>query len=487
MIGEATVRGEAKAVGTPEKVVIAPTRTALHGIGRFILYSLIGFTLVAMTTTSEYWAPALTFPAFALITSSSQIRPTLREVLSPRGSLFWVGWATNILIPTLILLFGFSQGQLPYLTPTSLINAASLVIIGVFALAAISFQLTGIAIKPKNRPQFAVESARIPVNIAVAFIAIGITASLIRLYELGGPTSYYSAILQGQGDPAMFTRPMGSVMTLLTAFGPPFAVIGIVALWSNDELKNRCTPARRFTYIALAILPTTVYSYNRAAILTTALALITATAFFRPVRRITILFGTAAVLLVATKFGQNRNSLINSDWIQGDHEIVDLLQVYLGGPQFLSFGLNIPIEGFNPSLIIGSILAPLPGIGEVFRANSASMIFNFNVYEGYAARDQVVPMIAETRWSLTALGVALVAVALGVVLKRLQTSYDNATTIVEVFVVSIVAMWCAALLFMSVQSVSQIFVYFFPPYILMYLLIKRRKRANSYLPATPTA
>lgn len=434
---------------------------------RLLLFLIVPSAVLALGPSPWYWASVVSCGVFAACTSFTSLQPKLRDLMSPKGAIYWVGLIVQVLVPLSISSFGQSPAQFPWLPSYQSVNLATLITTCAFVVLVVGFSLGDK--KGLKAAGLTSSKTRIPNFVIVLFILFGFAGSIFRLNSMGGIVAYFS----GLGDRAESLASASPLIVLFSAFGPPFFTIAMVAIWQKMEEAYVSTFPKRFFLILLATLPMTVYSYNRAATVTTLLALLTVAAYLRPFRVLTVVVSMVAILLAGYSFGNfrsemiyNQNSSVGSWATESYLGIVHFIQVYFTGPQFLGFGLEMPPPSSNWGGAIGSLLAPLPILGEPFRAISSSVYFNYNIYGGSQSVDQVIPTTLELTWMGFVPFVSYFLVV-GLIVGRISRKLRQTIEVLPLYVGSFCSMWLVASLFMSIQVVSQMLIYFVPAGVLM--------------------
>jgi hypothetical protein len=155
-------------------------------------------------------------------------------------------------------------------------------------------------------------------------------------------------------------------------------------------------------------------------------------------------------------------------------DLVDTLQMYGSGPQYLGFLLERSDWGRAPylgSTLFPSLVEPLPVIGRQFRASSGPTIYNEMIYGTSGIEDQIIPFSGEMFLNFHIFGVMVGFCLLAVVASWLQQLFERASNSLEVYIWQYAAVWILFLVLGSISVTSQILFYFFWP-IYFYFALK---------------
>jgi hypothetical protein len=160
------------------------------------------------------------------------------------------------------------------------------------------------------------------------------------------------------------------------------------------------------------------------------------------------------------------------------HDLGSQVQTYASAPQFTGYLLETAAgshERFSPGVLLGSLLSPVPILGKGFRDMSGPAVYNRLIYGNVDVVDQIIPFEAEVYLCLGPAGLVGAFVAIGLIIGRMQRSFDRAPSAVHAYVLQFTATWVAFLVQGSLAAVAQIFIYFFWP-IYGYALLRLHAR-----------
>jgi hypothetical protein len=447
--------------------------------------------LAAVASGLLFFIPAILSPACRLRRDAP---------ISPLNWILFAFFLQLVLLPTLIAVQGASMGALPFLPSPASIQHALLV----SSVAYVSFCSAYAFLRPRvgagrvAQPQ----SPNPPgLRIVAVFAALGTLGVLLRFK---GPADF----LEYLGDPVSWLTAEGEVTlgTGAATFLRPFLLVAIVMLWSRwaDLRGKRSSTAARFAATLAAILGIALvgatYNLNRASIVVPVLAL--AAAFSKHIRRITpVALVVASALAVGPlllvglyRMGNvSREEIVSQPRSQGglmqDIDYSEQLQIYGAAPQFLAFVIDRvePLSHRPGSLLLSSLLYPVPVLGKRFRPQSAVTLYNEMISGPIDSVDQVIPFEGELYWSGGIAGVAAGFVLLGFLLAGLQAGFDAARGAFQTYAYQYSAIWATFLVVGSLEVVSQIVVYFFWPIFTFAAVHALRLRGWSSGPITSAA
>jgi hypothetical protein len=448
--------------------------------------------LAAVASGLLFFIPAVLFPACRLRRDAP---------ISPLNWILFAFFLQLVLLPTLVAVQGPRLGQLPFLPSAASMQRAILV----SSVAYISFCSAYVLLQSHGRSgRFAQPHSASPpgLRLVAMFAVVGTLGVLLRFRS---PADF----LEYLGDPGSWSTSSEGEVTLSTAastFFRPFLLVAVVMLWSRwaDLRGKRSSPAARLAATAAAVVGICIvgatYNLNRASIVVPVLAL--AAAFSRHVRRVTpaaLAAATAVAIGPLLLVGPYRMGTISREEIvsqpqsggglMGDIDYSEQLQIYGAAPQFLAFVIeHVEPLGRRPgSLIVSSLLYPVPVLGKPFRAQSAVTLYNELISGSIDSVDQVVPFEGELYWSGGLAAVAAGFALLGFLLARLQAGFDGARGAFQTYAYQYAAIWASFLVVGSLEAVSQIVVYFFWPIFVAAAVHALRLRAGASGPITSAA
>jgi len=476
-------------------------------------WSFIAFAVVAvafLSVPSENKYPGALVGAFVFFLVQCFLpscRPVSGKSLCPWNWVLFVFFLQLVLLPLSVLLFGPSQGVLPFLPSDRAINLAMLINTAAFTAFCTTYHYFA------RRREIGRESGASLQNSptvgrapSLGYIALNGALGLIGFFFAFGALSKVEEYFS---DPSGYlSRLAGDADKLGLAAGQflrPFLGICVVMLWCRWLDGKRSHKTKHFSSIitAVAILAVcfsnATFNYNRGSLIVPLVAML-AVIVSGPGRapRRTVVSAGAIVLLVLVLmpfYGAYRNSnftgheLFNDpsvrDFLADKVELSDLFQVYGGAPQYLGFFLETGNWGAEPKwgrVLVSSAMAPVPILGKAFRQNSGTAIFNRLIYGTLDVADQVAPFQGEAFLDFRFAGVLVGFFILGWIAFKLQTAFALSQSFFEVFTWQYFSVWTFFLIFASLSVVSQIFIYFCWPFYL-YFIYRRLKSRSERQPA----
>jgi hypothetical protein len=393
-----------------------------------------------------------------------------------------------VLIPLLIVHFGFTRGVLAYLPSSKAINAGLFVQIVAFLSYILGFvwKARNIEIKsssgsvrkarPFTRPGFCA-------TIAILFLVIGLVGFALRFASF---RHYLDYLADPTSKVIRVEYLVGSLQGALSTFMTPFLGYAFVFGWTwwvdTKSSPKSLVTSGVVTVFVLCIISflNLAYSFNRGAIVGPVAGIISV--FSLRVRRIpnTVLVASGVTLLYAALLlGEYRTT--KSSEAAGEIKtlgrnisFVDWFQVYGSGPQFSGFLIENLDYGVDPKwgiTILSSVLSPVPVLGKGFRSTSGVELYNRLIYDWAPSSDQVIPFAAEVFINFHVIGVIIAFILVGVVIANLQSSYLDSGSGFESYYFFIMSVWVSFLVVGSIAVLSQIFVYFFWP-VYLYMILR---------------
>jgi hypothetical protein len=476
-------------------------------------WSLVAFVVVAiafLSVPSENKYPGALVGAFVFFLVQFFLpacRPVSRKLLCPWNWALFVFFLQLVLLPLSVLLFGPSQGVLPFLPSDRAINLAMLINTAAFAAFCGTYHYFArrweISRRSSSLQQDSGITGRAPSLVYIALNgALGFMGFFFAFGALSKVAEYFS-------DPAGYLSRFAGVSDKLGLaagqFLRPFLGICVVMLWCRWLDRKRSHKTKGFSSVVttLAILvvcfSNATFNYNRGSLVVPLVAML-AVIVSGPTRvpRRTAASAGAIVLVVLFLmpfYGAYRSSNFAGrelftdpsvrDFLADKVELTEMFQVYGGAPQYLGFFLEAGKWGADPQwgkVLVSSALAPLPILGKSFRENSGTAIFNRLIYGTLDVADQIAPFQGEAFLDFHLPGVLAGFCLLGWIAFKLQTAFAQSQSFFEMFVWQYFSVWMFFLIFGSLSVVSQIFIYFCWPFYL-YFIYRRLKPRSARQPA----
>lgn len=404
-----------------------------------------------------------------------------------------------ILMPLLVVYFGYDPGTLPFLPTPTAINTALLLSTTAYVSFAVAYQYRTILYR--RRPSITVPytghsllAPRATYLVAGAFAGVGLIGFVFFFGSVSGYLSYLSNPGLQYAAPASTSS--ASLTQALATFLRPFLGFAVIVVWSQWLSRERFVrmPVRSLlvTGATLVCLLAANLNFNRGSMVMPIVALVAA--FSGRVRRIPMSLMAAVGIPTAflvILFGTYRHEILTSPGQQIPNQGVaslaaqtDLnsqLQVYGAAPQFLGYLLDASgytvDETWGRSLL-DSVLSPFPLLGKGFRTDSTVTRYNLLIYGSSVSQDQNVPFVGELFWNFHVAGIILCFFLLGLVAARLQRSFSTAISPLSAYVWCWISIWTLLLITGSSGVTSQLYLQdFWPVYVWCVLEYFRRARS----------
>jgi hypothetical protein len=451
----------------------------------------VGVAFLCVPSENRYPAALVGASVFFLVQwFLPACRPVPGKRLCPWNWALFVFFLQLVLLPFSLLLFGPSRGVLPFLPSDLAINLAILVNAAAFVAFCGTYQY--FARRPADDPETStVKRARSAPSFGYIVFS-GIVGLLGFFFAFGG----LDKVAEYFADPAGYlSRLAADSDKLILAAGlflRPFFGIFVVMLWcrwlervTSRKIRGFATVVTVLAIVAVCFSNAT-FNYNRGSVVVPLIAMLAVLLNDqrRLPRRTVFAAGmiVLVVLLLAPFYGAYRSSNFTGEEILSDQsvrsvlsnkiELVDMLQVYGGAPQFLGFFLEMDKWGANPrwgKILGSSALAPLPILGKPFRDGSGTAIYNRFIYGMLDVEDQIAPFQGETFLDFHLPGMLAAFALLGWLTFKLQIAFARSKSFFELFVWQYFAVWVCFLIIGSLSVVSQIFIYFCWPFFLFFV------------------
>ena len=467
----------------------------------FLAFLVVAVAFLLVRTENRYPAALAAALAFFLVQCFLPgCRPVVSKRLCPWNWALFIFFLQLVLLPLSVLVFGPLPGVLPALPSDLAINLAILINVAGFLSFSVVYHFLwrrsqaarqSVGRRPASAARPAPSLLYITLNAAVGvagfFFAFGNFGALERYFS--DPSGYLEAL------PTVAAK-LGVAIGLILR---PFLGFALVLLWCRwlDLGSDRRIKAWSGIVTLLAILAICLsdatFHYNRGALLVPLVAML-AVILSGPRRfpRRTLAFAGAALLVVLSLmpfYGAYRSSDFTlrqlatepsaREFLADRIDLPEMFQVYGGAPQFLAYFLEQGRWAAGPrwgSVLLSSLLSPVPILGKPFRQSSGTAIYNRLIYGTSDVADQIAPFAGEIFLDFHLAGVLAGFWLLGWAAHILQQAFENSRSSIEIFLWQYFAIWTFFLIFGSASVASQIFLYFGWP---LYLyLFSRRLRSR---------
>jgi hypothetical protein len=468
----------------------------------FIVFVVVAAVFLSVPSENKY--PGVLVGAFVFFLVQCFLpacRPVSGKLLCPWNWALFVFFLQLVLLPLSVLLFGPSQGVLPFLPSDRAINLAMLINTAAFTAFCGTYHFFARRSKVGQHSSTSQQDSRVAGRApSLAYIALNGVVGLIGFFFAFGALS---KVKEYFSDPAGYLSGFAGVSDKLGlaagTFLRPFLGICVVMLWCRwlDRRRSQRTKGLSSVVTTLAILAAcfsnATFNYNRGSLVVPLVAMLAVIVSgpSRVPRRTVISAGAIVltVLLLMPFYGAYRSSNFTGQELFNDPSVRDLLadkvqlsemlQVYGGAPQYLGFFLEAGKWGANPQwgkVLVSSTLAPLPILGKPFRENSGTAIYNRLIYGPLDAEDQIAPFQGEAFLDFHLAGALVGFSLLGWIAFKLQTAFAQSQSFFEIFIWQYFSVWTLFLIFGSLSVVSQIFIYFCWPFYLYFIYRRLHSR-----------
>lgn len=482
---------------------ITPRATTLIGSFAVIGASAVVLAIFAVSVATGGTAarlPALGVPIAVFMVSQllGPARFSLDHLLAPKNWLLLLFAIQMVVIPLLIITTGFALGSLLLLPSDASITLAALLQSTAFVSCIAAFVFTtkldrkrvDASTMETSAPFSASQGVSPGWSIIVLAILVGIAGLFLRFRSFSDLTGYFtgtSPVAYDLTSPASYaTDAAQSISSLVLPFlGVGFALLACRLI--EQARRGTWTRSKRAVVGVLVLSGMTaaygLYNYNRGSFVMPVLAMV-ATYSIRLTRvRVAAVAGTLTLVAIAViavggfriQYFHTRAGVLDP---QSAPSLTDSLQVYGQGPQFLGYMLDTTSSD-SPTLgatLIASALSPVPVLGRDYRASSGTVIYNAMIYGPNQADDQIVPLVGELFWNFKVPGVVLGFALVGVAVALLQRAARNADDALGTYTANYIAFWVAYVVITSVSVLSQIFIYFMIPLLLILGIERIRRR-----------
>lgn len=485
---------------TPDgiRTIVSVLASPLWG---WVAAAVMAGTYFSAVPEHQYSGAIVSAVTFALVPSLMPgCRLIAKTPLCPWNWALFLFGLELIVLPFSILAVGPSLGVLPSLPSRPAINTAMLLSSLAFLVFSASYQyLFRTSVRQKQTRLASSDGdgseAVYPARMAQVYVVLGVLGLFLAFGNLSGFLGYFE-------DPATYvdrfvqaSHTLSGVASLLLR---PFLGFGLVMLWCRWlDLKSQSKSAKQTALITLlgivgVVLSYATFSYNRGAFVVPLVSMVTV--LMARGKRVSlgvlVLAGSSLiiVLFLAPFYAIFRNTGLTgsrtavellsdpaiSDFFTENIDLIDTVQMYGSGPQYMGYLLEESHWGTRPylgSTLFPSLVQPLPIIGRIFSESSGPMIYNEMIYGTPGIFDQIVPFASEMFLNFNVFGIVAGFCFLGVVAFWLQRGFERATSSLEIYIWQYTAVWVLFLILGSISVVMQILFYFYSP---IFVLLGRK-------------
>lgn len=463
--------------------------------------ALLLYTISSLTGGIAASVPAIGIPIAVFLLSQVFVRGArfnTDQVVSPKNWMLLLFSLQLLVIPLIVIITGFAQGELPHLPSHAAITAAVLLQSSAYVSCMTGFILVRRWKESRGNPPSTDsliasvdQRAGAPRAVIAVTAVIGVVGLVLRFRSLADLTGYFtgtSPIAYDLTSAASVVATTAQSLSglLLPYLGVAFALLGCRAI---EQARRRSGRRARNAITEITVLGGLaaaygLYSYSRGNVVMPILAMLaTYSMRLRRVRALAVGVAAIAIVLAVVAVGSFRTAyFLNQAGVSvqlKSPSLTDTLQVYGQGPQFLGYLLDttpanaVPMWG---STLASSALSPVPVLGKGFRATSTTVLYNDLIYGRNVATDQIVPLEGELFWNFDIPGVVVGFFGVGVAVGVLEASARRARRTFTCYVINYAGFWVAFMVVASVSILSQEFIYFMVPGLLALLGTGRLQR-----------
>jgi hypothetical protein len=423
----------------------------------------------------------------------SSVRARISMPLCPFNWVLFLFLFQLIIDPLLICYVGPFLNTLPVLPSDDAVNASILVSV-VAWMAFVAGSEIALRWEPgklrfprpltlRRRPEFA------PNKIALAFALMGVIGLGLAFHSPGALLDYFH---KASGHVGVENQTNSGLVQSLSVLLRPFLAFALIIPWCGWIDRRRSDQRllwRTLAIMALVLLTSATYSYNRASAVAPLVAMVSVYSLRVLRLRFWVLIGGVVLalgLLTVVRAYRNTDFTVSQaitsssarHAILGKVNLGREIQIYTSAPQYLGYLLERSGWGDDPhygKTLVSSALSPIPRLGRTFRATSGAAIYNHLIYgERSSIADQVVPFQGELFLDFALAGVVAGFLCLAFAFRSLQSKFERSTSAFAAFAWQYGAIWLGFLVIGSLAVVSQIAIYFFWPIVVFGLLTVRR-------------
>ena len=452
----------------------------------FLAIASVDYVLKPLST-STYWFVAFGPVVFVLTqVTFPAVRFRPAGALSPSNWMWILFFVQLVAIPSALLTWGPTLGQLTALPPTRFIAEAFVVQCLSFIAYSLGFEWVTRR-PPRTAPP---ELVAMPSLLtALVFIGLGLVGIALTFRSPAALLSY----LSGHFVPPHSSGASASLAAVAGTFLKPFGAYGFILLWARTAQRATSHRIQVVAYAAGALLILSTYSYNRSALVIPLVAMVSA--YSTHIRRIslpTLVVAGSIVLIAALLFGQYRSTQFRTEGgrvtppahvrTDATPSSVVQLEIYGQAPQFQAIIEENLGTGGSYRLgqtVLPEVFSPIPKIGRIFRSSTATQEYNQLIYQNTTTADQIAPFEGEMVWNFTLIGELIAMIILGSVLARFHRRFMTSTSVLDAYILQYLALWLGMLVVESVLDVSQVIIYFTLPIAVLWLIQRPKRRSSS--------
>jgi hypothetical protein len=378
-------------------------------------------------------------------------------VFTPKNVMLFIWLNKLVVIPIELILIG---NKVPIF---DIKNQTIYIEVAVMLCAFLGFWVGWlIALK---RTHFTAPKHQMPLlYFSVLYLSIG-SFSVVTIY--GSFQEYFSGAWLTYITKEAIEKATGNTIGYLANVGQRFLPFGVMLAWVWWQQRFKKSWITSSLFLIVCFLST--LSSNRSNMIYPMLAFMSVLLVSLKIKQkiipLTVIFG---VLFLAFFFGFVRvQADINSNQVgqlfnsySSDNDYVWYAhQIYFGTPYQITPLLHTPST--NHSMLLASILDPVPIIGKHFREQSGSFLYNLTIYDSTISQDKTVPVAGELFYEGSYLLVIIVHVIIGWIYFKLDYVFKQniSQNLPVAFSIFYLALLFNATLLLSLSVLVQFLIY----------------------------
>lgn len=427
-------------------------------------------TIVGLTSLAPLIQMVSILVVAAACLLANRLQPRQGEVISPLDLFIMVALIHGSWLPTFEVVFGPPTLDFRRVVPSDAAIQASMAST-IFVLSV----LVGYALLSHRGTRQHAKADSDVGSVAIALITLGIVGLVLRLVLRGGI-----------GDETLVESrdAYGGLVGLLSTWLTPLLPLGTFG-YLQARRKAAISMLFGLALVVVSGLAFLSFSLNRAVFLVPIIAMVICADGShhgrRLLRRLTVagVIGTFVFLVV----GLWRTRL---NWRAAGYEPAatqDMsdyarmsFEVYFQSPYLVGEVYEAGAsERFSIESLMGSVLRPIPALGDSFRGTSGQDVYNFLIY-GSRSDDQILPLWAEVDRSLGLVPLILAGMLVGLLLRWIGRRASAANGQLQRYAYILSALWVAQTPIISLTILAQVAFYFLLPVLVTSSMLRPRQQ-----------
>lgn len=294
-------------------------------------------------------------------------------------------------------------------------------------------------------------------------IAIGIVSLFLRFPTAGHIQSF---LMSADADSLATTggAAMGGISGLISALGRPLLPLGcgiLIACWTGTGVRRLALWA---LWALVAFISLGSFGLNRATLLIPTAAFLVTYCRLSSIRvswthAIGVVVASALAFQAigswrAVAFSSRGGVPVKSTWL---NDLIQTFLLYAQSPY--QAGITLGTGTWSMSTMVASLLGPIPGLGDSWREQTGTAIYNDLIYGSLAVRDQILPSWLEIFLTSGYAGVVVAAGVVALVFRwacRVQQCAKNG---ISLYASMLLALILPQLSISSISAVVQMLIY----------------------------